>query len=134
MTRKGISAWAISVRLVEGDHILCTGRKKDLIIRAGENISAKEIEDVIFRSPNVADVAAVAMPSGKTGEAVCAFIVPAGGKPPSFAEISAMIADAGLARQKTPERVEIVAELPKTASGKVRKDVLRKVAEAFAVT
>lgn len=120
------------VRLVDGDHILCTGRKKDLIIRAGENISAKEIEDVIFKAANIADVAVVSMPSRKTGEAVCAFIVPAVGETaPTFAEVSEMIAEAGLARQKTPEHVEIVDDLPKTASGKVRKDVLRTIAADF---
>jgi acyl-CoA synthetase (AMP-forming)/AMP-acid ligase II len=120
------------VRIVDGDHVLCTGRKKDLIIRAGENISAKEIEDVIFKSPKVMDVAVVSMPSRKTGEAICAFIVPSGKDAPSFAEVTEMIQTAGLARQKTPEHVQIIEELPKTAAGKIRKDVLRRMAEAYA--
>src|SRR3546814_13124984 len=60
-------------RLVEHDHLICTGRKKDLIIRAGENISAKEIEDVLYRSPKVAEVAVVSMPRRKTSETICAF-------------------------------------------------------------
>ncbi|MBW8911744.1 MAG: AMP-binding protein, partial [Sphingomonas sp.] len=118
------------VRLVDGDHILCTGRKKDLIIRAGENVSAKEIEDVIILAPNVAEVAVVSMPSARTGEAICAFIV-AAGTAPTFAEVGMMITAAGLAKQKTPEYVKIVPELPKTASGKVRKDLLRKIAESY---
>jgi acyl-CoA synthetase (AMP-forming)/AMP-acid ligase II len=122
------------VRLVDGDHVVCTGRKKDLIIRAGENISAKEIEDVIFQSARVADVAVVSMPSRKTGEAVCAFIVPVAREDaPTFDEVAEMTRLAGLARQKTPEHVEIVAELPKTASGKVRKDMLRTLSQAFAL-
>jgi acyl-CoA synthetase (AMP-forming)/AMP-acid ligase II len=111
--------------------ITCTGRKKDLIIRAGENISAKEIEDVLARLAKVAEVAVVSMPNDKTGEAICAFIVPAGAEGPSFVEVSEMIREAGLARQKTPEHVEIVPELPKTAAGKIRKDVLRKRAAGF---
>jgi acyl-CoA synthetase (AMP-forming)/AMP-acid ligase II len=120
------------VRLVDEDHVLCTGRKKDLIIRAGENISAKEIEDILFASPRIEDVAVVSMPSRKTGEAICAFIVAAGDDAPTFAYISALVQEAGLARQKTPEHVQIIEELPKTAAGKIRKDVLRKIAADYA--
>ncbi len=119
-------------RIVDLDHILCTGRKKDLIIRAGENISAREIEDVIFQSPKVAEVAIVSMPSRKTGEAICAFVVVELGQSIDFAEVAQLVRASGLAIQKTPEHVEIVAELPKTASGKVRKDQLRHAAKAFA--
>ena len=119
-------------KVVEGDHIVCTGRKKDLIIRSGENISAKEIEDVLFRSPCIAEAAVVAMPSRKTGEAICAFIVPAPGEHVDLAAVDAMIRAAGLARQKTPEHVQVVNALPKTASGKVRKDVLRTMASRYA--
>jgi acyl-CoA synthetase (AMP-forming)/AMP-acid ligase II len=119
-------------KLVEGDHIVCTGRKKDLIIRSGENISAKEIEDVLFRSNGIAEAAVVAMPSRKTGEAICAFIVPAPGERVDVAAVDAMMRAAGLARQKTPEHVQLVEALPKTASGKVRKDVLRKMAAQYA--
>jgi acyl-CoA synthetase (AMP-forming)/AMP-acid ligase II len=120
-------------KIVEVDHIVCTGRKKDLIIRAGENISAKEVEDVIYRLPKVAEVAVVSMPSRRTGEAICAFIVLRLGETLDPAEIRQLIADAGMARQKTPEHVELVAELPKTPAGKVRKDLLRSKAQAFGV-
>ncbi len=119
-------------RLVEGDHIVCTGRKKDLIIRAGENISAREIEDVLYRSGKIAEVAVVSMPSRRTGEAICAFVVPRAGCTLDLAEVAALVAAAGLARQKTPERVELVSDLPKTLSGKVRKDQLRDLARSFA--
>jgi acyl-CoA synthetase (AMP-forming)/AMP-acid ligase II len=119
------------VRIQQGDLLVCTGRKKDLIIRAGENISAREIEDVLFKSAKIADVAIVSMPSVKTGEAICAFVVPTGDDGPSFAEVTDLIASAGLAKQKTPEQVVLVAELPKTAAGKVRKDVLRERASAL---
>ncbi len=119
------------VRVTDDGLITCTGRKKDLIIRAGENISAKEIEDVLSHSAKVAEVAVVSMPSDRTGEAICAFIVPADATGPSFAEVTEMIREAGLARQKTPEHLEIVPELPKTAAGKIRKDVLRKIATGY---
>ncbi|UKK84090.1 AMP-binding protein [Sphingopyxis sp. BSN-002] len=115
-------------RLVDGDHIVCTGRKKDLIIRAGENISAREIEDVLFSSPLIAEVAVVSMPSKRTGEAICAFIVPAAGASVGLADVTAMVGAAGLARQKTPEHLMLVDDLPKTPSGKVRKDQLRRIA------
>ena len=115
-------------RVVDGDHIVCTGRKKDLIIRAGENISAREIEDILFASPLIEEVAVVSMPSRLTGEAICAFIVPAQHAPIDLADVAALVCAAGLARQKTPEHVVLVDELPKTASGKVRKDKLRLIA------
>ncbi|HKY92111.1 MAG TPA: AMP-binding protein [Nevskiaceae bacterium] len=118
-------------KLVYEDHIVCTGRKKDLIIRAGENISAKEIEDVLHRSPRIAEAAVVSMPSRKTGEAICAFVVTRDGAPLSLAEVARLVQDAGLARQKTPEHVQLVAELPKNPAGKVRKDQLREAAKAF---
>ena len=114
--------------LVHGNHVLVTGRKKDLIIRGGENISAREIEDVLLAAPSVADVAVVSMPSARTGEAICAFIVPAGDARPGMRQVTDIVAAAGLARQKTPEHVELVYSLPRTASGKVRKDVLREMA------
>jgi acyl-CoA synthetase (AMP-forming)/AMP-acid ligase II len=120
-------------RLIDGDHLICTGRKKDLIIRAGENISAKEIEDVLYRCADISEVAVVSMPSRKTGEAICAFIVPRAGKTPSLADVADLIREAGMARQKTPAHVQLVEELPKTPSGKVRKDQLREVARGFSV-
>jgi len=118
-------------RLVEGNHILCTGRKKDLIIRAGENISAKEIEDVLYRCPKISEVAVVSMPSKKTGEAICVFVVARNEETITLSEVSALVAEAGLARQKTPEHLQLVNELPKTPSGKVRKDMLRDRAKLY---
>jgi acyl-CoA synthetase (AMP-forming)/AMP-acid ligase II len=105
--------------------ILVTGRKKDLIIRGGENISAKEIEDVLHRCPGILEVAVVAMPHARLGEGVCAFVVLVEGSQLDFAKITAFVAASGLANQKRPEHVEFVGSLPKTASGKVRKDQLR---------
>lgn len=101
-----------------------TGRKKDLIIRGGENISAKEIEDVLHRHPAIVEAAVVAMPHARLGEGVCAYLIVRDAAP-SFADVSAFVAESGLAPQKRPERIEIVTELPRTASGKIRKDMLR---------
>ncbi|MDB5714091.1 MAG: cyclohexanecarboxylate-CoA ligase [Sphingomonadales bacterium] len=106
--------------------IVITGRKKDLIIRGGENISAKEIEDVLYRHEAVAEAAIVGMPHGRLGEGICAYIVARANTAPDFATLVAFVATSGLAKQKTPERIEIVTELPRTASGKIRKDVLRE--------
>src|SRR3546814_20753236 len=101
-------------RLVEHDHLICTGRKKDLLIRAGENISAKEIEDVLYRSPKVAEVAVVSMPRRKTSEAICAFIVLRAGATLDLPAVAAILRVAVLARQKTPAHIQIVTALPRT--------------------
>ncbi|SCW38601.1 Acyl-CoA synthetase (AMP-forming)/AMP-acid ligase II [Sphingobium faniae] len=120
------------VQLVYEDHVVVTGRKKDLIIRSGENISAKEIEDALSDHPMIADIAVVSMPSKITGEAICAFVVPAGDAVPTIVDLDKAVAAAGLARQKTPEHVVLIEELPRTAAGKVRKDVLREQARTIA--
>lgn len=103
--------------------ITVTGRKKDLIIRGGENISATEIEQVLATHPAVADCAVVAMPHARLGEGVCAFIVARGAV--AAADLATHVAASGLARQKIPERFETIDALPRTAAGKVRKDQLR---------
>ena len=101
------------------------GRKKDIIIRGGENVSAKEVEDLLYAHPLVREVAVVAMPDAALGEKVCAFVVPDGGVEPDLATLVAYLEEHRIAKQKFPERVEVVDELPKTASGKVQKFVLR---------
>lgn len=106
--------------------VVITGRKKDLIIRGGENISAKEIEDVLHRHAAVIEAAVVAMPHARLGEGICAYVVARADSAPDVAMLAAFVATSGLAKQKTPERIEIVADLPRTASGKIRKDVLRE--------
>lgn len=125
-------------RIVPGsdgeNYIVITGRKKDIIIRSGENISPKEVEDVLSGHPAIAEVAIVAMPSATTGEKGCAFIIPRGSQVIDLHEIRRFLDESGLARQKFPEHVELVDDLPRVASGKVRKDVLRTRARAIAET
>jgi len=111
-------------RVTADNAVLITGRKKDLIIRGGENISAKEIEDVLHRHANVAEAAVVAMPHARLGEGICAFVI-ARGDEPAPADLIAFVAASGLAPQKRPERILFVTDLPRTASGKIRKDQLR---------
>ncbi len=106
--------------------ITIRGRQKDIIVRGGENISAKEVEDVLYTHPLVREVAVVAMPDPVLVERVCAFVVPAEERGPTLADLVIFLDSIGLARQKYPERLELVTELPMTASGKVQKFVLRQ--------
>jgi acyl-CoA synthetase len=110
--------------------ILITDRKKDIIIRGGENISAKEVEEVLHDHPGVREVAVVAMPHERLGEGVCAYIIPVEQESHlALSDIAQFADEALLAKQKIPQHIELVADLPRTASGKVRKDVLRRQIE-----
>ena len=110
-----------------GGWVTITGRLKDVIIRNGENVSAKEVEDLLFTHPAVADVAVVGLPDPRTGERVCAVVVVApGAEPPSLVELSGHLDAAGLRRQAIPERLELVDALPRNPAGKVTKQVLRE--------
>ncbi|HEV8298338.1 MAG TPA: AMP-binding protein [Acidimicrobiales bacterium] len=105
--------------------VTITGRKKDIILRGGENISAKEVEDLLFEHPAVHEVAVVAMPDPVMVERACAFVVVEPGATVTLPSLVAHLEQHRLARQKLPERLEVVDELPKTASGKVQKFLLR---------
>jgi acyl-CoA synthetase (AMP-forming)/AMP-acid ligase II len=107
-------------------HVQITGRLKDVIIRHGENISAKEVEDLLFTHPRVGDAAVVGLPDSKTGERACAVVVPTDAEsPPTLPELFEFLTDQGLAKQKVPEQLEIVEALPRNASGKILKHELR---------
>ncbi|HZQ58048.1 MAG TPA: AMP-binding protein [Acidimicrobiales bacterium] len=107
-------------------YVRITGRLKDVIIRNGENISAKEVEDLLFAHPGVAEVAVIGLPDARTGERVCAVVAPAGGSPPlSLTEARAWLESKGLRRQAVPEQVEHVDALPRNPAGKVTKQVLQ---------
>jgi acyl-CoA synthetase (AMP-forming)/AMP-acid ligase II len=111
-------------------HLTITDRLKDIIIRGGENISSKEVEDLLITHPAVADVAVIPVPDPALGERVCAVVVARPGLTFDVEQAREHFAAAGAARQKTPEVVVLVDELPRTPSGKVRKDVLRAVRQA----
>jgi acyl-CoA synthetase (AMP-forming)/AMP-acid ligase II len=109
-----------------GGCLTITGRAKDLIIRGGENISPKEIEDVLYRHAAIRDAAIVAMPHARLGETVCAFVTLHGGAAFEMKDLRALVEASGLAKQKWPERLEVLDMLPMTPSGKVRKNILRE--------
>jgi acyl-CoA synthetase (AMP-forming)/AMP-acid ligase II len=102
-------------------HVVLTGRLKDVIIRKGENISAKEIEDLLYQLPNVGDVAVIGLPDKERGERVCAVVERAPGTDDlGFAEMVAYLKSEDLMAQKIPEQLEVVDALP-------RNETLRKV-------
>jgi acyl-CoA synthetase (AMP-forming)/AMP-acid ligase II len=117
-------------RIDADGYLTITDRKKDIIIRGGENLSSKEIEDVLERHPAVLEVAVVAAPDPRYGERVCAFVVLADGATIDVAGIVAHFDAEGVARHKAPERLELVDALPRTAAGKVRKQDLRRALSA----
>lgn len=112
-------------RWVDGDYLQVTGRAKDLIIRNGENISPKEIEDLLVGRLGITEVAVVGLPDDRTGERACAVLVTADGERPGVADLGRLLAEHGLARFKTPEQVEIWDALPKNDAGKVLKHQIR---------
>ncbi len=114
--------------------IVITDRKKDIIIRGGENLSAREIEDVLHAHPSIEQVAVVAMPHARLGEGVCACVVLKPSQALSLDGLKGFLASTGLAKQKWPEKLHIKSSLPMTASGKVKKDLLRNEIKTTADT
>jgi len=115
-------------RFDEDGYLVVTDRVKDVIIRGGENISAREVEEVLSRHPALAEVAVCASPDEVWGEAVCAVVVPRDrAKTPTVRELRDLASAAGLAAHKWPERVVVTEALPRTAAGKVRKRDLRSL-------
>jgi cyclohexanecarboxylate-CoA ligase len=107
-------------------HLVVTGRLKDVIVRKGENVSAKEIEDILYPHPKVDDVAVIGLPDPDRGERVCAVVQIADeDQVLSFEEMVAHCRDAGLMVQKIPEQLELRTEMPRAATGKVVKAKLR---------
>ncbi|MEE2854742.1 MAG: AMP-binding protein [Actinomycetota bacterium] len=112
-------------RWVDDTYLVVTGRAKDVIIRSGENISAKEVEDLLADHPGIAEIAVVGLPDERTGERACAVIVPARGARPDVASLLDMLVSKGVARFKAPEQVEIWDALPKNDAGKILKHRIR---------
>ncbi|WP_432172584.1 class I adenylate-forming enzyme family protein [Streptomyces sp. Tue6028] len=107
--------------LTESGHLVLTGRLKDIIIRKGENISAKEVEDLLHRHPGVADAAVIGLPDAERGERVCAVVEqPPGADVLTLDAVTAHLRGEGLSVHKLPEQLEVVDALP-------RNDTLRKV-------
>ncbi len=106
-----------------------TGRIKDMIIRGGENIFPKEIEDFIYTHPDVVDVQIVAVPSENLGEEAYAFVIKRAGSTLTEKELKAFVGN-NMARHKIPSYIEFIDQMPMTASGKIQKFVLRDMAKA----
>lgn len=110
----------------ERGYLTITGRRKDVIIRKGENVSAVEIEDLLYAHPLVADVAVIGLPDAERGELVCAVVTASPGKPPiGFDEMVGHFRAARVMAQKIPERLEVVESIPRNATGKILKGTLR---------
>ena len=114
-----LHAGDIGTRDADG-YFFISGRKKEMIIRAGENIYPKEIEEVLYRHPAVAEAAVIGLPDPRWGEEVAAFLVLKQGASPAPREILAFLKDK-LADYKLPRRIEFVPAFPKTATGKIQK-------------
>lgn len=115
-------------RLDPDGYVTITGRSKDVIIRGGENIPVIEIENLLYQHPSIRQVAIVAMPDTRLGERSCAFAVLQPAKAFSFTEMQAFLKEAGVARSYWPEHLELVETMPMTATGKIQKFVLRRMA------
>ena len=103
-------------------YLTITGRLKDVIIRKGENISAKELEDLLYSHDAIDDVAVIGVPDAVSGERACAVVVGA----ISLEQMSAFLLERGLSKRKLPEQLELVEALPRNASGKIEKRALRR--------
>jgi cyclohexanecarboxylate-CoA ligase len=97
------------------------------VLRGGENISVLEVENLLFEHPQIAEIAIVAMPDPVMVERACAFVVPRDGAALTLADLATYLTARGVAKQKIPERLELVSELPTTQSGKVQKFRLREI-------
>ena len=109
-------------QLRDDGHLIITGRQKDVIIRKGENISAREVEELLLAHPLVGDVAVIGLPDPERGELVCAVIEGVSDSPAlEFAELVLYLRGTGLTLQKIPERLEVLPALPRNAFSKVSK-------------
>ncbi|MFF9146835.1 class I adenylate-forming enzyme family protein [Streptomyces sp. NPDC014861] len=116
--------------LTPSGHLVLTGRIKDIIIRKGENISAKEIEDLLHEHPAVGDAAVIGLPDAARGERVCAVVEqPAGAPPLTLPDLTAFLRAAGLSVHKLPEQLEVVDALPRNET--LRKVLKYKLRERF---
>ncbi|OBB72982.1 AMP-binding protein [Mycobacterium sp. 852014-52144_SCH5372336] len=112
-------------RWVDDGFLVVTGRAKDIIIRNGENISPKEIEDILIGHPGVAEIAVVGVPDERTGERACAVVVATDQPTPDVAGMRTLLEEHGVARFKAPEQVVVWEALPKNDAGKVLKHRIR---------
>lgn len=112
-------------RWVDDGYLVVTGRAKDIIIRNGENISPKEVEDVLIGHPGIAEIAVVGVPDDRTGERACAVIVASDQRAPDLDDLADLLISEGFAKFKIPEQIVIWDALPKNDAGKILKHQIR---------
>lgn len=117
--------------MLEGGYIRITGRAKDILIRGGENVPVVEVENALYRHPAVREVAIVGMPDARLGERACAFVTLQPGHALDFTTLVAFLEAQHMARQYFPERLELLEQMPRTASGKIQKYQLRELARTL---
>ena len=122
----------LAYRVDDEGYIRINGRSKDIIIRGGENIPIVEIENLLYKHPAVLAAALVGYPNSRLGERACAFVVLRPGHTLDLSSVQAYMAEHKVAKQYWPERVEAVADLPRTPAGKVQKYQLKEHAKTFA--
>lgn len=118
--------------LDEDGYIRICGRIKDIIIRGGENIPVVEVEGALYRHEDVVDAQVVGMPDDRLGERGCAFITLKPGATMTFEQMQDYLAKENMSKTYWPERLEIIEQMPRTASGKIQKFELREIAKGFA--
>ena len=114
-------------------YVTFSGRLKDIVNRGGEKISAKEIEDLVSKLPQVHEVAVTPMTDDALGEKVCVWVIVHDGAQLTLTDVTDHLLTFGLAKQKFPERLEVVTDFPRTPSGKVRKQELRDQVDSMLV-
>jgi acyl-CoA synthetase (AMP-forming)/AMP-acid ligase II len=113
-------------RIDQDGFLYIVGRKKDMILRGGQNIFPAEIEEILMQHPKVAGAAVVRMPDPVMGERACAYVVPQAGEELTFEEMVAFFKGKKVASFKIPERLELIPELPLVSAQKVDKKVLEE--------
>jgi non-ribosomal peptide synthetase component E (peptide arylation enzyme) len=113
--------------VIDNDGLIrITGRIKDIIIRGGKNIAARDVEDAVSAHPYIEYVAAVGMPDKDLGEVVCVYVKTVAGKTISYEELIGFLKDRAISKHMLPARMELVSELCLTAAGKADKKVLKR--------
>ncbi|MHB8329232.1 MAG: class I adenylate-forming enzyme family protein, partial [Acidimicrobiales bacterium] len=128
--RRDLDGWQVTQDLGALDaqgYLRVGGRKRDIIIRGGLNVSPREVEELLTRHPGVKEAAVVGYSDPRYGERICAFIVPKHGSAPTVEEMSAALTEIGVARYKHPERIEVIDALPVSSTGKIRHEGLREI-------
>ena len=118
-------------RMDADGYIRITGRSKDIIIRGGENIPVVEVENILYKHPDIVDCAVVAMPDERLGELGCCFVTLNKGIDFTFQNMIDYLLENQLAKNYLPEHLEIINDMPRTASGKIQKFQLREIAKGF---